>query len=160
MSVLSFHVTTWIKARWAHQQHRFFMSNNPPNLGDHDFRNPGYMIVCSGYQSFVGKEYVCEEEDYWTTYLNDIHDDEALTNIDFDILQRSEGQNTFDKLERKQYQRFASGIVCMVLCIVKFIPSTAEVHTNDLVPLLTAQLKDGKRIAHSSKLITGLTGTC
>ena len=35
----------------------------------------------------------------------------------------------------------------MVLRAVKFSPSTAEAHTNDLLPLLTAQVKDGKGIA-------------
>ena len=35
----------------------------------------------------------------------------------------------------------------MVVRAVKFSPSTAEVHTNDFLPLLTAQAKDGKEIA-------------
>ena len=129
-----------------HQQHRLFTSNNPHNLGDHDFPIPGYMIVCSGYQSLVGKENVCEEEEYWATDLNDIHDDEALTNINLDIPQRSEGQNTFDKLRRKLSAVFirtsSHGTPCC-----KFLPSTSEAHTNDLIPLLIPQLKAGKRIA-------------
>ena len=130
-----------------HQQHRFFISKNSPNLGDHDLPNPGYMIVCFGYQSLVGKENVCEDEEYWATDLNDIHDDEALTNIDLDIPQRLEGQNTFDRLGRKYYQRFSSEPVRMVLRAVKFSPSTAQTRTNDLLPLRTAQVKDGKGIA-------------
>ena len=105
------------------------------------------MIVCFGYQSLVGKENVCEDEEYWATDLNDIHDDEALTNIDLDIPQRLEGQNTFDRLGRKYYQRFSSGPVRMVLRAVMFSPSTAQTRTNDLLPLLTAQVKDGKGIA-------------
>ena len=32
----------------------------------------------------------------------------------------------------------------MVLCDVKFNPSTAEAQRNDLLPMLTAQVKDGK----------------
>ena len=74
-----------------HQQHRFSLSNNPPNLGDHD---QVYMIVCSGCQSLVGKENVCKEDEYWATNLNDILDNEAPANIDLDIPQQSEGQNT------------------------------------------------------------------
>ena len=70
------------------------------------------MIFCSGYQSLVVKENVCEGGQYWTINLNDIRDDEALTNI--------------------------------VLCDVKFNPSTAEAQRNDLLPMLTAQVKDGK----------------
>ena len=65
-----------------HQQHWLSMSNNCPNLGDNDFPNPGYTIVFSGCQPFVLKENVCEEEEYWATNLNNINDDEALTNVD------------------------------------------------------------------------------
>ena len=32
-----------------HQQHRFYLARNSPNLHDHDFPNPGYLIICSGY---------------------------------------------------------------------------------------------------------------
>ena len=123
------------------------MSNNSPNLGDHDFPNPGYKIVCSEYQSLVKTENVCEEEEYWATDLNDIHDDEALTNIHSDIPRRSEGQNTFDRVGSKHYQRFSSGPVRMVLRAVKFSLFTAEAHTNDLLPLLTVQVKNGKGTA-------------
>ena len=100
-----------------------------------------------GIQALVGKENVCEEKEYWAIDLNDIHDDEALSKIDPDISQQSEGQNSFDRLRRKHYQRFSSGPVRMALRAVKFSPSTAEAHTNDLLPLLTAQIKGGKVIA-------------
>ena len=33
-----------------HNQHQFFMLSNSPNFSDHDFSNPGYLIICSGYQ--------------------------------------------------------------------------------------------------------------
>ena len=32
------------------------MNENTPNFGDHDFPNPGYLIVCSGYQKLEVKE--------------------------------------------------------------------------------------------------------
>ena len=32
-----------------HQVLRFFMRDDSPELGDHDFPNSGYLIVCSGY---------------------------------------------------------------------------------------------------------------
>ena len=32
-----------------HQQFQFFMSNDSPNLNDHEFPNPGYLLVPSGY---------------------------------------------------------------------------------------------------------------
>ena len=103
------------------------------------------MIVCSEYHSLVEKENMCEEEEYWATDLNDIRDDEALTNIDLDIPQQSEGQY-FWKAWKKHYRRFSLEPVRMVVGAVKFCPSTAEAQTNDLLPLLTAQAKDGKEI--------------
>ena len=124
------------------------MSKNPPNLGDHDFLNPGYMIVCFGYQSLVGKENVCVEEEYWATNLNKIHEVEALTNIGLDIPQRSEGQNVFDRLARKHYQRFSSGPVRMVF----------RASCSDFRCLLPK--KKMEKESHSSRLIMSLTGTC
>ena len=32
-----------------HQISRFFMANDSPNTGDHDFPNPGYLLIPSGY---------------------------------------------------------------------------------------------------------------
>ena len=32
-----------------HQQMRLFINSDTPNFNDHDFPNPGYLIVCSGY---------------------------------------------------------------------------------------------------------------
>ena len=61
--------------------------------------------------------------------------------------QQSEAQNTFDSLERKQYQRISSGPIHMVLYAVKFSPSTTEAHKIDLFPLLIFQVKNGKGIA-------------
>ena len=39
-----------------HQQFRFFMTNNGSNLNDHDFSNPGYLLVPSGYLLLMPKE--------------------------------------------------------------------------------------------------------
>ena len=33
-----------------HQQHRFYMTSNSPNLHDHDFPKPGYLTLYSGYE--------------------------------------------------------------------------------------------------------------
>ena len=33
-----------------HQQHRFYMNSNSPNLHDHDLPNPEYLITSPGYQ--------------------------------------------------------------------------------------------------------------
>ena len=39
-----------------HQVLRFFMRDDSPDLGDHDFPNSGYLIVCSSYMELVRKE--------------------------------------------------------------------------------------------------------
>ena len=44
-----------------HQQNRFFMRNNTPNLWDHDFPHARYQITTSGYQMQVKKE-VCDKQ--------------------------------------------------------------------------------------------------
>ena len=39
-----------------HQQFHFFMTDDGPNLNDHDFPNPGYLLVPSGYLLLTPKE--------------------------------------------------------------------------------------------------------
>ena len=55
-----------------HQIFRFFMTNNSPNVGDHDFPSAGYLIVPSGYMALTStelKENICDE--YVNDELND-----------------------------------------------------------------------------------------
>ncbi len=56
-----------------HQQHRFFMQNDTPNLWDHDFPHAGYLITTSGYQMQV-------KEDVGDNQTN--QDDEMYTRDD------------------------------------------------------------------------------
>ena len=51
---------------------RFFMANDSPNTGDHDFPNPGYLLIPSGYMSLSHSEYLEPiEEEYVSHTLND-----------------------------------------------------------------------------------------
>ena len=49
---------------------RFFMQNDSPYYNDHDFTNPEYMIVCSGYQQLVGIEGVSSSGSIDGEYLD------------------------------------------------------------------------------------------
>ena len=58
-----------------HQIFRLFMTNNSPNVRDHDFPNAGYRIVPSGYMTLTStelKENICDE--YANDELNDFID--------------------------------------------------------------------------------------
>ena len=56
----------------CHQIYRFFMSNDAPNVGDHDFPNPGYLLVPSGYMSLSSRTYHEEiDEEYTNHEMND-----------------------------------------------------------------------------------------
>ena len=44
-----------------HQISRFFMEDDSPNLGDHDFPHPGYLIVPSGYMALTMSDDYIEE---------------------------------------------------------------------------------------------------
>ena len=55
-----------------HQQFRFFLRKDSPNFADHDFPNPGYLIICSGYQMLEPKPLQEVIEDEYSAYeLND-----------------------------------------------------------------------------------------
>ena len=57
-----------------HQIFRFFVNNDTPNVGDHGFPNPGYLIVPSGYMALQRNSHECEEE-YSEVTDNNILDD-------------------------------------------------------------------------------------
>ena len=132
-----------------HQIQRFFISDDEPNLGDHDFPNPGYLIVCSGYQSLERKEIPGQEFDEFVAHdVNDFIDLESPI-VDHEIsATKNVAEHYFiDKLGRKHYSRFNSGPLRLMLRSVKFSPSSAQNHCNDMLPMLTAQVKDGQGIA-------------
>ena len=51
-----------------HQIFRFFMSDDAPNLADHDFPNPGYLLVPSGYMAMSSKTSVEEMDAEYVDY--------------------------------------------------------------------------------------------
>ena len=134
-----------------HKQFRFFMCNDSPNYNDHEFPNPGYLIVCSGYQLLVKKSDESEsiEQEYWAPELNDYNnnEDEAVNNQI--LVENPENHQDYfiDKLGRKHFKRFVSGPTHLVLHAVKFGSSNSQKHANDMLSILSAQVKDGKGIA-------------
>ena len=126
-------------------------TDTQPNLIDHDFPNPGYLIVCSGYQSLEQKD-TAEQDSFDKFAEHHVHDtidiDEPLIDDDVPVARQPDEKGLFvDKLGRKHYPRFMSGPLRLVLRAVKFSPSSAQNHCNDMLPLLTAQVKNGKGIA-------------
>lgn len=132
-----------------HQQFRFFMIDNSPNVGDHDFPNPGYLVVCSGYQQLVeGSEDLEIDEAFTAPELND-YQDENLANFTEVVEEPAVDNNvfTYDKIGRKHHKKFVSGPSRLVLRATKFAQSTVATHANDILPMLLAQVADGKGIA-------------
>ena len=89
-----------------HQQNRFFLINNSPNVSDHDFPNPGYLLNCSGYQQLVLKAEPNHadtvEEEYWSAELNDVIDPDE--DLDEHVMETRSIRENFhiDKLSKLQ----------------------------------------------------------
>ena len=128
-----------------HNQHRFFMLSNSPNFSDHDFPNPGYLIICSGYPGYQSEDKNAAE----TPEIPEVED--CIENInEITIRNSSEEQNenmSYDKLGRVHYKRTTYRPAVLKLRAMKFDTSTAQTHANGLLPILNAQVKDGKKIA-------------
>ena len=103
-----------------HQQHRFFMRDDAPNLWDHDFPNPGYLIT-----NVVPTREILEEH----------------------ASQATEANKYRDKLGRLHYKKTTYGPAVLVLRANKFTSSSGQTHANDLLPIPSAQVKDGKTVA-------------
>jgi len=149
-----------------HQPLKFFMQTDSPNFNDHDFPNPGYLIVCSGYQQLVVREGRRNDidEEYVDHEKNDLVDetaegDEVLKEGD-EVMEEGdevievgdevmEEGNEFlvDKLGRKHYRRFMAGPTLLVLRATMFETSSGQTHANDILPMLCAQVSYGKGIA-------------
>ena len=125
------------------------MEDDSPNLCDHDFVNPGYLLVPSGYMRLdVTDKHVPETEKvYFDVEQNDLTDtnftptDEAIPGP------KENDAITTDKLGRKHYPRLEAGPARVVLRACKFNPSSAQCHVNDMLAILRSQVADGKGIA-------------
>ena len=135
-----------------HQERRFFAKGDEPNLPDHDTPNPGYLLNSSGYQELVvnkqrkdvvDQAYTAEEE-------NDIIQESGFI-LEDELMDKEMSQNNKksfrDKLGRLHYHRYMSGPTKLVLRAVKFSPSNAMNHVNDLLPELASLLEKGIGIA-------------
>ena len=124
------------------------MCNDQPNLNDHDFPNPGYLIVPSGYQRLNIRDGVTAETQFILAEENDFVLDHA---DDFETVASSNDKDTdvrftYDNLGRKHYQSLSARPSLIVLRSCKFDCSSAETHVNDLLPVLLAQKNAGKSI--------------
>lgn len=136
-----------------HSMHRFFMQSDAPNLGDHDFPNPGYLIATSGYQLQCPVEQSLEvPEEYTAVDGNDWVNDDATTNATgacqpTGVSLNLEDNQCVDKLGRVHLRRPTYGPALLVLRATKFGSSSGMTHANDFLPVLTAQVKRGKTAA-------------
>ena len=112
-----------------HQQHRFFMQEDAPNLWDHDFPNPGYLITTSGYQmqsKTATHDKQLEVEDIYTRVdMNDYSEDpedEVPTRETSEehAFQATEANKCRDKLGRLRYKKTTYGPAVLVLRANKF----------------------------------------
>ena len=132
-----------------HQQHRFYMTSNSPDLHDHDFPNPGYLIICSGYQLQVENDPLPDNIPpvFTDIDVNDLTDQ----TIDIESLPNPEAHPnpmmSYDRLRRTHYKSSKYGPAVLKLRAHKFGSSSAQTHANDLAPILSAQVQDGKTIA-------------
>ena len=96
-----------------HQILRFFMRNNKPDLPDHDFPNPSYLIVPSGYLELIqGKTDECDEE-FTRPDLNDMVGSE---DVDIQIeVPEPDDMYSYDKLNRKHLKRLVAGPALIIL---------------------------------------------
>ena len=109
-----------------HQQHRFLMRDDTPNLWDHDFPIPGYLITTSGYQmqSKAATHYKqLEVEDIYTSVdMNDYSEDPEYVNVvpTREILEEHASQATEankyrDKPGRLHYKKTTYGPAVLIL---------------------------------------------
>ena len=134
---------------------RFFMQNDSPYYNDHDFPNPEYMIVCSGYQQLVGIEGVSSSGSIIVEYLdhekNDqvhvVREPERLGNEHDNVCNiPTEEDIITDKLGRKHYRRFMAGPTLLVLGATLFQTSSSEKHASNILSMLLARVNDGKGV--------------
>ena len=65
-----------------HQIARFFYGDDTPNLGDHDFPNPSYLLVHSGYMQLSSGTYKeTIDEEYTAHTLNDLNVHQSSPNV-------------------------------------------------------------------------------
>ena len=128
-----------------HQQFRFFLRTDSPNLCDHDFPHPGYLISPSGYMRLEPKENSITNDSFNYERNEDAVSDDELERFESPAIQTN--GYTVDKLGRNHFPRLKAGPSQIILRACKFHKSSGLTHVNDLLPILSAQVKDGKGIA-------------
>jgi len=131
-----------------HQINRFYMSTDAPNLGDHDFPNPGYLLCPSDYMALTAVSYDEQiDDEYVADELNDIEKDDDVETEGIPLEPEVPTGMITDRLGRLHFKKVQAGPVNLVLRSCKFDHSSGMTHCNDLYPVLSQQVKDGKPIA-------------
>ena len=136
-----------------HQQFRFFMNDDGPNLNDHDFSNPGYLLVPSGYRLLMPKE-ISEvkrsedEEEFMADILDNIDgnhqpDDDPTGHIGSE--EPAPASFKKDKLKRPHYPRLEAGPGLVKLRACEYDTPSGETHSNDISSTLSAQVSKDKK---------------
>ena len=134
------------------------MQDNAPNLWDHDFPNPGYLLTISVYQmQSTRAEHICQlekEDELNGVDLNDYSKHPDSVNVvregavpeECSVQSADQGKYR-DKLGRLHFMKTTYDPAVLVLQAAKFTQSSRQTHANDLLPILLAQVKDGKTVA-------------
>ena len=131
-----------------HQIFRFFVNNETPNVVDHDFPNPGYLIVPSGYMALQPNSHECKEECSKVTDYNILGDTvkEVPAESEKDHKNKETGLS-LDKYKRPHYERLSADPAFINLRAYRFDSFSGMTHANGLLPILHGQHQDGKGIA-------------
>ena len=104
-------------------------------------------MICSGYQLLEPKPLQEVTENEHSAYkLNNFFNEEDAYEESTEMISDTEGDFFIDKSGRKHFNRFISGPTRLILCASIFAKSTAASHANNLLPMLKAQVKDGKGV--------------
>ena len=164
-----------------HQLSRYFEVGDSPNLPDHDFPVPGYLLIPSGYMMLEGKggnptqvqtnagQPVTDSDDIvfadFSEYdlraennCKSICESQETCQPDANNNKQSNSEYKLDKLNRPHIKTEHTGSALVVVRAQRFHSSTVETHVNDIYPLLKSLKEQGK----SAVVLTvdgGLTGT-
>ena len=86
------------------------------------------------------------EDEYSTYELNDFFNEEDAYKESIEKISDTEGDFFIDKLGRKHFNHFTSGPPRLVLRASIIAKPTTASHAYDLLPMLKAQVKDGKGV--------------
>ena len=125
-----------------HQQLHLYMQDNAPNLWDHDFPKPGYLLTTSGYQmQSTRTEHDCQlekEDELNRVDLNDYSEDPDSVNVVREgavpeecSVQPTDKDKYRDKLGRLHFMKTTYGPAVLVQRATKFTQSVAFIKVDN-----------------------------